>query len=75
MGFHESIVFGDQFTAQSLREKIQLNYLKVQVYYQTLNVRENREMKKYTVSHACTQPTHALLTDFRLSSDAKIFFC
>ncbi len=48
--FDESEVFGDSTIAQYLRSEIQQNYLKVEVYFQTLNVREIREMKKYTVS-------------------------
>ena len=46
-GFDSEDVNSDQTTI--LRQEIQQNYLKVEAYFQTLNVREITEIKKYTV--------------------------
>ena len=48
-GFDSEDVNSDNTQTTFLRQEIQQNYLKVEAYFQTLNVREITEIKKYTV--------------------------
>ena len=48
-GFDSEDVNSDYTQTTILRQEIQQNYLKVEAYFQTLNVREITEIKKYTV--------------------------
>ncbi len=48
-GFDSEDVNSDNTQTTILRQEIQQNYLKVEAYFQTLNVREITEIKKYTV--------------------------
>lgn len=47
LGFPEYDIYN---LGNYLRDSFQRNYVKVSVYFQTLNVREVVEFKKYTVS-------------------------
>ena len=49
LDFDEEDVYDSLYNAK-IRSEIQGNYLKVDVYFQTLNVRQIVQAKKYTVS-------------------------
>ncbi len=49
LGYDRIKVF-DAFYNEKLKAEIQHNYLKVNIYFQTLNVREIEQTPKYSVS-------------------------
>ncbi len=51
LGFDEDEVY-DTGTNEVFKDRIQQNYLKVDVYFQTLNVREVKQSKKYSFDSA-----------------------